>query len=187
VDIEVYPLTKERWGDLVELFGRPGASIPRHCWCTAYRGGDIEYSRSGDANRAALQSLVDRGDVPGLIGYEEGRPVGWVAVGPREDFARLQRSPIAKPVDDTPVWSVTCFFVDSRARGRGVAEALLAGAITYAQARGATLLEAYPVDKAERSSDMSLWWGTKTMYDRAGFHEVARRKQTRPVVRKPLG
>jgi len=44
------------------------------------------------------------------------------------------------------------------------------------------LLEAYPVDKAERSAD-SMWFGAKSMYDKAGFTEVARRKPTRPVVR----
>jgi hypothetical protein len=31
-----------------------------------------------------------------------------------------------------------------------------------------------------------MWFGAKTMYDRAGFVEVARRKATRPVVRKTL-
>jgi ribosomal protein S18 acetylase RimI-like enzyme len=68
-------------------------------------------------------------------------------------------------------------------RGQGVAEALLQGAIAYARRQGATLLEAYPVDRPGRSSDDSMWFGTKSMYDRAGFEEVARRKPQRPVVR----
>jgi GNAT superfamily N-acetyltransferase len=140
----------------------------------------------GAANKRALRSLVDRGRVPGLIGYEEGRPVGWISLGPREDYEKLRRSPVMKPVDDKPVWSIVCFFVDKQARGMGVSEALLEGAIDYARSQGASLLEAYPVDKDTRSHPDFMLFGAKTMYDRAGFKEVARRKETRPVVRRAL-
>jgi GNAT superfamily N-acetyltransferase len=140
----------------------------------------------GAANKKAMQALVDGGSVPGLIGYEDGVPVGWISLAPREEYARLERSPVMKPVDDKPVWSIVCFFVDRRARGRGVSEALLKGAIDYARSRGARLLEAYPIDKKERSHPDFMFFGAKSMYDRAGFKEVARRKETRPVVRRAL-
>lgn len=135
------------------------------------------------ANRSALKSLVDAGKSPGLIGYRGKVPVGWVSLGPREEYAKLQRSPVMKAVDDRPVWSIICFVVPSEHRGQGVARALLAGAIAYAKKLGATLLEAYPVDKQGRSNDDSMWFGAKSMYDSAGFTEVARRKPQRPVVR----
>ena len=99
---------------------------------------------------------------------------------------KLKRSPVMKPVDDASVWSIVCFFVDRRARGRGVSTALLNAAISYARSQGATLLEAYPVDKNEESHPDSMWFGAKGMYDRAGFKEVARRKETRPVMRRVL-
>jgi ribosomal protein S18 acetylase RimI-like enzyme len=91
-----------------------------------------------------------------------------------------------KPVDDRPVWSVVCFTVPAEYRGQGVARALLDGAIAYARKRGAKLLEAYPVDKRGRSRDDQMWFGAKSMYDKAGFGEVARRKAHRPVVRIKL-
>src|SRR2546422_11163884 len=99
-------------------------------------------SGSGDhpsaaGNRRALKSLVDGGYVPGLIGYERGNPVGWISLSPREDYARLRRSPVMKPVDDRPVWSIVCLFVDSGARGKGVSGALLKAAIDYARSQGA--------------------------------------------------
>jgi GNAT superfamily N-acetyltransferase len=140
----------------------------------------------GEQNKRALKSLVDGGYVPGLIGYEGGSPVGWISLSPREDYAKLKRSPVMKPVDDRPVWSIVCFFVDRRARGRGVSEALLQGAIDYARSQGATLLEAYPVDKKERTHPDFMFFGAKSMYDKAGFKEVARRKETRPVVRRAI-
>ncbi len=155
------------------------------------------YRRSGRAdkpadttyaqfNKCALKALVDSGIAPGLIGYREGKPIAWVSLGPREDYAKLARSSVMKPVDDKPVWSVVCFYTAKEVRGEHLAEAMLKGAIAYARSHGARLIEAYPVDKAARGSDDSMWFGAKSMYDRAGFVEVARRKPTRPVVRKKL-
>jgi ribosomal protein S18 acetylase RimI-like enzyme len=152
-------------------------------------GGDADLPANAARARewhARLRALVDAERPPGLIGYRGKTPVGWVSLGPRADYARLVRSPVMKPVDSEPVWSVTCFVVPSEFRGQGVARALLTGAIAYARKRGARILEAYPVDKPGGSSDDSLWFGAKSMYDDAGFLEVARRKPHRPVVRLDL-
>jgi GNAT superfamily N-acetyltransferase len=91
-----------------------------------------------------------------------------------------------KPVDDRPVWSIVCFFVDRSARGRGLSQRMLKAAVDYARSRGARLVEAYPVDKDRRSHPDDMFFGAKSMYDRAGFREVARRKPNRPVVRRSL-
>jgi GNAT superfamily N-acetyltransferase len=177
------PLTPERWADLEAVFGARGCSVARGCWCMFYRksgaGSGIGVAEN---NRRELKAMVDAGEVPGFIGYRDGVPVGWISFGPREHFAKLRRSPVMKPVDDLPVWSVVCFVVPAPYRGQGVARALLDGAIEFAARHGATL-EAYPVDKPQRTSDDSMWFGAKSMYDDAGFNEVARRKPTRPVVR----
>lgn len=187
--LAIHPLTPASWPDLEAIFQARGCSVARGCWCMYYR-------RSGDrgplpagttqaaANKAELKALVDAGRMTGLVGYRDGVPVGWLSIGPREDFAKLRRSPVMKAVDDQPVWSVVCFVVPAEYRGQGVARALLDGAIDYAKARGIALLEAYPVDRPERSADdESMWFGAKSMYDAAGFEEVARRKPHRPVVR----
>ena len=187
MQLEVLPLTKGRWDDLVELFSRPGGSIVRGCWCMHYRkSGASSHGARGKGNKRALKSLVESGTVPGLIGYKDGRPIGWISLGPREDYRRLERSPVMKRVDEKPVWSIVCFFVDRQERGQGVMEGLLKAAIGYARSQGASLLEAYPVDKTERSHPDFMWFGAKRMYDRAGFKEVARRKRTRPVVRRRI-
>jgi ribosomal protein S18 acetylase RimI-like enzyme len=186
--LTVQPLTPERWPDLEALFNAKGCSVARGCWCMFYRrsgsrGPLPKGTTEAQANRAALKALVDSGEPPGLIGYHGKVPVGWVSIGPRDDYAKLRRSPVMKPVDDLPVWSIICFVVPSQYRRQGVARSLLAGAIAYAKERGATLLEAYPVDKPARSSDDAMWFGAKSMYDAVGFEEVARRKANRPIVR----
>ncbi len=185
--LTVNPLTKDRWHDLVDLFNRPGGSIVRGCWCMYYRKtGSSASSAAAERNKRALRSLVNRDIAPGLVAYRDDRPIGWISLGPREDYARLQHSQVMKPVDDKPVWSVICFFIDPKERGKGVAKALLKAAIAYARTKGARLLEAYPIDKKERSHPDFMWFGAKSLYDRAGFKEVARRKPTRPVMRRKL-
>jgi GNAT superfamily N-acetyltransferase len=188
--LEIHPLTPSRWDDVVTLFNGRGGSQVRGCWCMYYR-------RSGRAdippgttcaqhNQRSLKALVDAGTVPGLLGYRSGTPIAWVSLGPRDDYAKLAKSPVMKPVDDKPVWSVICFYTALEARGEGISETMLAHAAEYARRNGARILEAYPVDKPVRDRDESMWFGAKSMYDRAGFSEVARRKPTRPVVRKTL-
>ena len=186
--LTVHPLTPERWPDLEALFNARGCSVARSCWCMYYRrsgprGPLPAGTTRAQANRAELKALLRSREPPGLIGYRGKVPVGWVSLGPRDDYAKLRRSPVMKAVDERPVWSIVCFVVPSQYRGQGVARALLDGAIAYARERGVALLEAYPVDKPRRSADDSMWFGAKSMYDAAGFEEVARRKPSRPVVR----
>ena len=186
--LSIEPLTPERWPDLEAIFMARGCSVARQCWCMYYRHSGAQpappcgLSRA-EVNRRALRELVDTGVPTGLIAYRDGAPVGWVSMGPREDYAKLGRSPVMKPVDDQPVWAIVCFVVPAEHRGQGVARALLDGAIDHARRRGVRLLEGYPVDRTDRSADQDLWFGAKSMFDAAGFKEVARRKPARPVVR----
>jgi GNAT superfamily N-acetyltransferase len=187
----VHPLTEDRWSDLEAIFNARGCSVARGCWCMYYRvSGKGAYTRPSETQRSlskeALRARIAQDPPPGLLGYQGGTPVGWVSLGPREDYAKLAKSPVMKPIDDQPVWSVICFVVPSEYRKQGVARELLAGAVRYAKKRGVRLLEAYPVDKDEPSATEAPWFGSKSMFDEAGFQEVARRKPARPVVRLKL-
>ena len=121
-----------------------------------------------------------------------GAPSAGSALGPREDYERLAFSKILAPPDDTPVWSIVCFVVSRRARGQGVATRLLAAAIEYARAHGATTLEAYPVD-GDRGlvPAANAYGGPLSVFERAGFTVVERRQwnkatPVRPIVRLEL-
>ena len=143
--LEFHPVTPERWADFERLFGERGACAG--CWCMFFRlQPDERRTQWGEGNRQSMCRLVQDGHVPGLVGYRQGRPAGWVSLGPRAKFPRLGRSPVTKPVDDAEVWSLVCFYVVREHRGVGVARALLAAAVTHARRRGAEILEAYPVD-----------------------------------------
>jgi GNAT superfamily N-acetyltransferase len=182
------PLTPERFGDLEAVFNARGCSVARGCWCMFYRvSGEGALAHLGgeprSRNKKALQALARKDPPPGLIGYRGDTPVGWISLGPRADYAKLAKSPVMKPVDEQPVWSIVCFVVPSEFRRQGVARELLAGAVRYAKKRGVKLLEAYPVDKQKPQAADASWFGSKRMFDEAGFDEVARRRPDRPVVR----
>jgi len=189
--LEIQPLTPDRFQDLAALFEEGGD--PKWCWCAYFRYRGRDWSNStGAQNREALESLVTADTAPGLVAYRDGRVIGWVSLGPRADYERLAYSKILAPVDDTPVWSIVCFVVSRRARGAGVAAALLDAAIRYARDRGATMLEAYPVETSgERIAPANAYHGTLRMFERSGFEVVERRQwnatgPVRPIVRLGL-
>ena len=185
---EVRPLTDQTWTDLQELFDLPGGSIVRGCWCMYYRRvGKVSVSQAdGPSNKQQLHALVRSGVVPGLVGYADGSPIGWISLGPREDYRKLEHSRVMKAVDDTPVWSIVCTYVAKMHRGKGYQHKLLAGAVDYAREQRVRTLEAYPVDKLERSHDDFMFFGSRSLYERAGFREVVRRSPTRLVMRRGL-
>jgi GNAT superfamily N-acetyltransferase len=141
----------------------------------------------GDGNRRALRAIVRAGEVPGLLAYADGKPVGWCAVEPRAAYSGLARSRVLAPVDETPVWSVPCFFVARGWRRRGVTVRLLRAAAAHAAARGASMLEGYPIAPTKGPmADAFAWTGLVGAFEKAGFEEVARRSATRPIMRKKL-
>jgi GNAT superfamily N-acetyltransferase len=181
--VECHPVTLERWPDLEALFGPRGAC--GGCWCMWWLLKRSQFVRQkGEENRRALRHIVDAGGVPGLLAYTDGQPIGWCAVAPRESYAVLERSRILKRIDDAPVWSVVCFFVSKAFRGKGLTTALLRAAIEYAARHGARIVEGYPVEpKKARMPDVFAYTGLASAYRRVGFVEVARRSETRPLMR----
>lgn len=178
------PLTAARWSDFELLFGGNGAC--GGCWCMLWRLPRKQYdAQKGDGNRKAMQALVASGEVPGLLGYLDGRPVGWCAVAPREQYPALSRSRILKPVDDQPCWSVSCLFVHREYRKKGVSTQLLRAALDYVNGKGVRFLEGYPVEpKDEKPIPAAFaWTGVSKAFEAAGFSEVTRRSPTRPIMR----
>src|SRR5438876_6933447 len=128
--LKIRPLTPERWQDLAGLFGERGACAG--CWCMWFRLPHAQWVRQkGDQNKRAFQKIVKSGEIPGLLAYSGKEPVGWCALSPREQYPRLDSSRILKPVDEKPVWSVTCFFVARPWRRQGVTVALLKEAVRF--------------------------------------------------------
>jgi GNAT superfamily N-acetyltransferase len=148
--------------------------IDRSCWCQWWRQTAGEFSRaSAQQHRAALREQCAADPVPGVVAYLGDLPVGWCGFGPRSSMRRLERSRTIPRIDHLPVWSIVCFDVRPGYRRRGIAKALLAGAIDYARAHGAVALEAYPTDPGGTRRDATFsYTGFTSMFEAAGFRRV---------------
>ena len=192
---DIRPVTADRWAELAAFFGKSGAYS--NCWCVWWRVTSNEFSsgcaEGGVGNREVLRKLTAEGRVPGLLAYAADRPdtpLGWVSVGPRPDFGRIGRSRNLKPAadddfGDTSVWSIVCFWIQRANRGKGIGRALLDGAASYAFEHGASAVEGYPVDtQGTTAQASSIYTGTVSMFEQAGFAQLLRRADKRPVMRR---
>ena len=173
MSLEIHAVTPDRWQDMVTLFERRGVrggyrNVPAYgCWCMYWRDRTLEH---GDAKKRAMAKLVRAGREPGLLAYEDGEPIGWVAIAPREEYTPLVRSPQYRPRDGgggEAVWSMVCFTIDKPSRRKGVRQALLNAAVDHAFAHGASSVEAYP--HVAKTLD---YMGHIDVFRRAGFVHV---------------
>jgi GNAT superfamily N-acetyltransferase len=192
--IDVHPVTPDRWDDLVALFET--SPVTSSCWCMSPRVRAGEFSRFGAQsrrrNREAMHGLVTSATVPGLLAYVDGHPAGWISVGPRDQFARLQHSPTLRPVDDLPVWSIVCFYTAPAYRRQGITRALIEAAVRHAAAAGAQAVEAYPIAAwGDQVGPGDAYTGTARTFLELGFRQVRvtagrSRGQPRLIVRYDL-
>jgi GNAT superfamily N-acetyltransferase len=187
MELTFHPLTPERWPDLEKLFGERGAC--GGCWCMAWRLRRADFERGkGAANRRALQTLVADNARPGVLAYAGAEPVGWCAVAPREVYVTLGRSRVLASVDDRPVWSISCLFIARPYRRRGVSVRLIDAAVRFAREQGAQVVEGYPVEPYRADMPAAFaWTGLASAFRQAGFTEVLRRSQGRPIMRRECG
>lgn len=173
------PLTSRLMDDLgLVLRGSWGTG----CWCMHPRltAAGIRAlpgpGNESERRRVAMTALARRRRAPGLLAYDGEEVVGWIAIAPRTELARVEASRATPRVDDEDVWVIPCVTVRKTVRRRGIALALIRAAVAYAFEHGAPAVEAYPRAGAARASDDSVFHGTEPLFRRAGFR----------VVRKPL-
>jgi len=185
--LEFHPLTPERWKDLEALFGQRGAC--GGCWCMWWRLKRSQFEKQkGQENKKTFKKIVDSGEIPGLLAFANGQPIAWCSVAPRETYPVLERSRILKRIDDKAVWSVVCFFVAKPFRHKGVTLKLLKAAVKYAKECNARIIEGYPVEPKKTSMpDVFAFTGLAATFHKAGFVEVLRRSETRPIMRYFIG
>ena len=187
---DVEPLTPSRWEDLEAVLGRGGTG---GCWCTywvhptsnAWGEGTVGGSRS--TNKALFQRMVAKGPAPGLLLYEGESAIAWCRVMPRLRHPGLANSRYFKTkLDVAGVWSLSCFVVRPKHRGRGLTTVLTKAAASYARENGADVLEAYPWDTDEPKYPSTIYTGVASTYSRLGFEVVQRLAPHKPMMRLAL-
>ena len=193
-EVRVVPANEAPWEEIRAVFGTRGASSI--CWCQRYKLAPREaFSRFPAAERALrLRAQTNAGrpgtaTTSGLVAYLDGEPVGWCAVEPRpayQGLLRVYRTPWEgrdEDRSDESVWAVTCILVRAGFRGQGIAHALARAAVEHARARGARVLEAYPM----RTEAGEITWdeihvGAQSIFAGAGMREVSRPGKRRAVM-----
>lgn len=186
--LTVRPLTRDTWDDFQAVLGANGGA--RGCWCMHWRLSLDEWMEGkGDGNKAAMRRLAGRKTPPGVVADLEDEPIAWCGYGDRSDFPGLQRSSLLKPVDDEPVVSLTCLLIKKDHRGEGRSREVIAAVCDHlAETSDVRIVEAYPVEPAggRKAGPDNAMTGIASAFVAAGFIEVARPRQDRPVLRYAL-
>ena len=187
----ILPLTPDLWPAFEDLFGKQGACYG--CWCTHFRLPPAARRASDkERNKDHIRARIEAGPPPGLLSFDGEVAIGWMQIGPRADVPEWNnKGRGSAPVDpadatDPAAWAISCFFIRSKARGRGLTHQLVGAGIDFARASGARILEACPMDQSKDSRSIGLFVGSTRVFERAGFHMVATRKSGRPLMRYVL-
>jgi GNAT superfamily N-acetyltransferase len=136
-------------------------------------------SQAPEQNRSELsEALAARSsEASGLVALDaQSECVGWVKLAPAAIMGKLYEQRLYKGLpcfqrDASGVWTVGCLFVREAERRRGVASALLEGAVGAARAEGARSIEAFPRSDVD-VADAALMMGPLALFIRAGFQVV---------------
>ncbi len=193
--LDFRPVTRTTWPDFERLFQSPGS--PKNCWCMAWRGTPDERkafsaaagekaisgrAKTSELRHAAMQRRIDADMSVGILGYADDEPIAWCSIAPRATY-RYLGGPKDFAEEPTKVWSIACFFIVRRWRGRGLTRQLINAAVAHAQANGATVVEAYPVAQDATSY---RFMGLVPTFAAAGFEPIGAAGSRRTVMRRAV-
>ena len=169
----VKTLDPSTWGAFAELVQRNNG-VFGGCWCTGFH---CEGQQRGLDRRAIKHERVqsDRTHAA-LVLDEQGIAQGWCQWGTPEELPNIKhkRVYLSQP-PSVPDWRITCFYVDTKHRGQGVARAALGGALEQIAQAGGGLVEAIPEVTAGREAHgRFLYSATVELFEDFGF---ARQRQ----------
>ena len=168
------------------------------CYCQFYRiARALDWkSFGGEHNRTAARASIACGEAEGYLARADGAMVGWLHAAPRHKlphaFERLkvEPPPIDVPVHDAAV--IVCFVIAPAWRRKGVASALLDGALEDLRARGVALVDAFPFKSGDSVSPADHYHGPMPLFASRGFEPIGEnddvvvmRKRLVPVPARP--
>ena len=189
--VDIRPLTPDLWPAFEDLFGKQGACYG--CWCTYFRlSPAARKAKDSQHKKAIIRERIEAGPPPGLLAFDDGQVIGWMQIGPRADVPEWNNAgrgsaPVAAgDAFDPSVWAISCFFLRTNARGKGLSHGLVGGGLAFARENGARFVEACPIDRSKSSRSVGLFVGSTRVFEKAGFSKLVERKAGRPLMRYAL-
>ncbi len=173
MQLSIHPVTKDLWPDVEQLFGKQGAC--NGCWCMYWRIGSDYHKRDRQLNKADLQRIVVANRPAGLLAYADGIPAGWCQLTPRQDLPWLIKKGYGDFNNGSNVWCISCFYIKTGFRKKGITLALIKAAIDHARKAGADLLEGYP------GKSPNSYTGYTSSFSKAGFKIAGEAKYGRTI------
>jgi GNAT superfamily N-acetyltransferase len=186
----IRPLGPDTWDAFARLAGRHNG-VWNGCWCTwfhaspADRGGK---ERTAESNRALKERLVNDHRAHAALVFDGEEAVAWCQYGTPEELPNIKhRKEYEAKLDRLPEYRITCFFVDSKYRRKGVAALALQGALQLIGQAGGGTVEAYPQDThGQKVSASFLYSVTRSLFEQAGFSYIRHQGKNHAVMRKVI-
>ncbi len=162
------PLDASTWDAFAELVERNNG-VFGGCWCIGFH---LDRRQKGLDHRAAKEDRVRTGRAhAALVFDEDGAAQGWCQYGSPAELPGIKhRREYDKDAPPLPDWRITCFYVDTKHRGQGVARAALAGALDQIADAGGGLVEAIPeVTAGRQAPGRFLFSATVELFEQYGF------------------
>jgi len=166
------------------------------CWCMYYQrqkpnGRGLSTSELKRINKRDKETLVRKGRSHAILVYDGEIPVGWCKYETDEELPRIDSGrgykKVGKPAEADKLWRITCFFVDRKFRGKGVAKIALKAALRSIRSQGGGIVEAYPVVSEKMAAVPEWrWFGTPSMFRRERFTTVARLGTSGVLMRRAI-
>jgi GNAT superfamily N-acetyltransferase len=167
----IRPLDASTWAVFAELAERNNG-IFGGCWCMGYHP---ERGQQGISYRAVKEDRVRTGRAhAALVLDETGSAQGWCQYGSPEELPRIKhKREYDKDPPPSPDWRITCFFVDRKQRGQGIARAALQGALDQIAHLGGGRVEAISeVTVGREAQGRFLFSATLELFEQNGFTRV---------------
>ena len=185
---EIRPLTTETWDAFAALCERNNGAGMGGCWCAWFHNATMAERRACAPSRDYKEHLVATGRAHAALVFDGETAVGWCEYGTPEELPGIaHRKEVEAAGLQPPDYRLTCFFVDRKHRGNGVATAALQGALKLIAESGGGVVEAYPQDTAGRKITASfLYNATRSMFEKAGFTYERPKGKNHCIMRKVI-
>lgn len=185
-------LDSSSWAAFEEFFNEYNG-VQNSCWCVYYhkdtrkgvRSPRIRKGERAGYNHSLKEKLVNEGKSRSVLVYSGSKVVGSCQYGTFDELPRIENAPrysnLYPKAEIGRKWRITCFFVDSHHRHKGVAKLALSGVLDRIARNGGGLVEAYPVTK---KNTVEIWFGSIGMFVEQGFEVVSEFGKSNVLVRK---